>query len=119
MNTFRFLEWQVYKDAKDYFKVVYGIVDQLPRNARIELGGQIVRASFSTVLNISEGSGKNSDKELKRFFDISIGSLSETIAGLDILKDNKLITKEQFDFLLGKAEIVAKQLIGFKKHLSV
>ena len=64
------------------------------------MGSQIIRASFSVVLNISEGRGKDSDKELKRFFDISIGSLNETVAGMDILKDNQLITKEQFDIVL-------------------
>ncbi len=118
MGIFRFLEWQVYKDAKEFFKLVYGIVNKLPRGIRFEMGSQIIRASFSIVLNIAEGSGKSSDRELKRFFDISIGSLNETVAGMDILKDNQLITKEQFDLMLEKAGSISKQLGGFKKKLS-
>ena len=118
MGIFRFLEWQVYKDAKEFFKLAYGIVSRLPRDIRFEMGSQIIRASFSVVLNISEGRGKDSDKELKRFFDISIGSLNETVAGMDILKDNQLITKEQFDIVLEKAGTISKQLGGFKKKLS-
>ncbi|MBI3584019.1 MAG: four helix bundle protein [Nitrospinae bacterium] len=71
---------------------------------------------------ISEGSGKSSDRELGRYFDISIGSLNETVAGMDVLMDNKLITKEDFnkeDFNLvfQKAKDISKQLGGFKKKL--
>ena len=47
METFRFLEWQVYKDGKEFFKLVYGIVNKLPKDIRFDLGGQIIRASFS------------------------------------------------------------------------
>ena len=111
------MEWQVYKDAKELFKLVYGIVNKLPRDLRYEVGNQIVRAAFSVLLNISEGSGKNSDRELRRYFDISIGSLNETVAGMDILRDNQLITEEEFASVLQKATGVSKQLGGFKKKL--
>ena len=117
MELFRFLAWQVYKDAKELFKLVYEIANRLPSNIRFELGTQLVRASFSTVLNISEGSGKNSDRELRRYFNISIGSLNETVAGMDILRDNELITEEEFDLVLQRAKSISRQLGGFKKKL--
>jgi hypothetical protein len=40
------------------------------------------------------------------------------VAGIDILKDNGLITKEQFDSMLEKAKTISRQLGGFKKKLS-
>jgi four helix bundle protein len=52
METFRFLEWQVYKDAKEFFKLVYGIVNKLPKDIRYDLGSQIIRASFSIRVQI-------------------------------------------------------------------
>ena len=117
MKLFRFLEWQVYKDAKDLFQIVNKIVKQLPKDFRYEIGSQLIKSSFSVILNIAEGSGKSSDKELSRFFDISIGSLNETVAGIDVLRDNKFITEDNFDMIIEKAESVSKQLGGFKKKL--
>ena len=117
MKLFRFLEWQVYKDAKELFQIVNKIVKQLPKDVRYEIGSQLIKSSFSVILNIAEGSGKSSDKELNRFFDISIGSLNETVAGIDVLRDNKFITEDNFDMIIEKAESVSKQLGGFKKKL--
>ena len=117
MDIFRFLDWQVYKDSKALFKLVYGIVSKLPKDIRYELGNQIIRSSFSVILNISEGSGKSSDRELRRYFDISIGSLNETVAGMDILMDSKLIAEEDFNLVFQKAKGISKQLGGFKKKL--
>src|SRR3989338_7877359 len=96
MNKFRFLEWEVYRDAKKLVSLVLVITKELPREYRFELGSQIIRSVFSVALNIAEGSGKTSDKELNRFLEIALGSAYETLAGIDVLKDNELITKEEF-----------------------
>jgi four helix bundle protein len=117
MKVFRFLEWEVYRDAKEFFKIVYNITSKLPKDVKYELGSQITRSAFSVALNIAEGSGKSSDKELNRYFDISIGSLNETVAGLDILKDNKLLDEGNFNGLVDRAQIISRQLGGFKKKL--
>jgi four helix bundle protein len=118
MELFRFIEWPVYKEAKELFQIIYKAIDKLPRDARKELGSQIIRSAFSIILNIAEGAGKNSDKELNRYFDISLGSLNETVAGLDVLKDNGFITQDDFNRLIQKTISVSKQLGGFKKKLS-
>ena len=117
MKPFRFLDWQVYKDAKELFRLVFSIVSKLPKEIRYDFGGQIIRSCSSVILNIAEGSGKKTDKELNRYFDISLGSLNETVAGVDVLLDNGFITKEQFDAVTQKAETISKQLGGFKKKL--
>jgi len=118
MELFRFLEWPVYKEAKELFAIVYKIVSKLPPGIRIDLGSQVLRSSFSVILNIAEGSGKSSDKELNRFFDIAIGSLNETVAGIDVLKDNGLALLKEFESVKQKSASVSKQLGGFKKTLS-
>lgn len=117
MDEFRFLNWKVYKEAKDLLQEVVKIISKLPLHLRYEFGNQLIRSAFSVVLNIAEGSGKNSDKELNRFFDIAIGSTNETLAGLDVLKDNKIISEELFVRLLEKCKSISKQLGGFKKHI--
>lgn len=116
-SSYRFLNWQVYKDAKKFFKNILGIASKLPKEFRYELGSQLIRSSSSIILNIAEGSGKQSDKELNRFFNIASGSITETIAILDILKENNYITPKEFEEQMEMLNNIYKQLCGFKKKL--
>lgn len=117
MDKFRFLNWEVYKDTKELISLILKIVKKLPKEYRFELGSQVIRAVFSIVLNIAEGSGKLSDKEMNRFFEIALGSVNETLAAVDVLKDNSLISMEEFEFIKEKLESISSQLGGFKKIL--
>ncbi len=94
------------------------VVKKIPKEYRFELGSQLIRSTLSIVLNIAEGSGKNSDRELNRYLDIALGSVNETLAGMDILKDNKLITDSEFDKTYALLYSISNQLGGFKKKLT-
>jgi four helix bundle protein len=119
MKKFRFLEWKVYKDTKELFSFLLRIVKKLPKEYRFELGSQIIRSGLSVILNIAEGSGKDTDKELNRYFNISLGSLSEILAATDVLRDNNLITTEEFDKIFIRIEEISNQLGGFKKFIKL
>jgi four helix bundle protein len=116
METFRFLQFKVYKDAKRYFKEILVVSERVKSYS---FKDQIRRAALSVVLNIAEGSAKKSDKEFAKFLETSIASLNEVVACLDIMADlNKLEIKESKD-LLEKSEELTKQLGGFIKKLRV
>lgn len=117
MEQLRFRKWQVYTDSQSLFSEITGIVSTLPRQFQNSLGDQISRSSLSITLNIAEGSGKNSTKELNRFLDISIGSGYETLACADALFRNKLVSQEEYTNLEGKIMSICSQLGGFKKKL--
>jgi four helix bundle protein len=119
MKKFRFLEWKVYKDTKELFSFLLRIVKKLPKEYRFELGSQIIRSGLSVILNIVEGSGKDTDKELNRYFNISLGSLSEILAAADVLRDNNLITTEEFDKIFIRIKEISNQLGGFKKFIKL
>lgn len=118
MNQFRFLEWEVYKVARELHSMILKIVKKLPKEYRFELGSQIVRSSFSIVLNIAEGSGKSSDADFNRFLNIALGSVSETLAGADVLRYNKLIADGDFGRIQMALLNITNQLYGFKKKLA-
>ncbi len=117
MKKFRFLEWQVYKDAKKVFAKVMFLVKKMPQEYRYDIGSQITRSSLSIALNLAEGSGKHSDKDMNHFFNIALGSLNETVACLDILKDIKLISDREFSEFFLRLSSINDQLGGFKKSL--
>jgi four helix bundle protein len=116
-GKFRFLNWEVYRDAKKVFSIILKLVHKLPAEYRFELGNQITRSGLSIVLNIAEGSGKSSDAELNRFINISLGSVYETVAAIDVFYENKLIEQEQSNNLNERLASIASQLGGFKRKL--
>lgn len=75
---------------------------------------QMRRASLSVVLNIAEGAGKKSDKDFNRFVTISIGSVYEVVACLDVARD---ITKGDYKELISWYRDLRNQLGSFSKKL--
>jgi len=116
MKVFRFLEFRVYKDAKDFYNGIIKIASETPKRFDY-LSLQLKRASLSVILNIAEGSAKNSDKDFNRYIQNSLGSINESLACLEILLEHKLITKDKFQKLFLEAEKIAKQLGGLSKKL--
>jgi four helix bundle protein len=98
-NLFRFLSWKVYRDAQRIFLEILKIVRRLPADIRYSLGSQLIRSALSIILNIAEGSGRGTDKELNRFFNIAIGSINEIIAALDTLREAGHISSGAFGAL--------------------
>ncbi len=118
MKTFRFKDFQVYKDAKKFRKTVRHFLEKFPDQERYRLEDQVQRSLFSVLLNIAEGSAKKSDKDFARFLGISIGSMNEIIAAFDLAHDDGFITMEDQQLLEQEAEIVTKQLGSFIKTLT-
>ena len=104
MREFRFLNWNVYKESKKLFSLILLIVRKLPPQHRYDIGTQFTRASMSITLNIAEGSGKNSDKELNHFFNIALGSTFEVLALSDLLLENKFIDEKTYQKILNTNE---------------
>ncbi len=114
--AFRFRNFKVYQDAKLIHKQIVELTTKFPRNYWY-LADQIKRSSLSIVLNVAEGSSKQSDKDFNRYIAISLGSVDETVASLEIAFEQKLISKKQFDYFLLSYEAISKQLGGFSKFL--
>lgn len=98
--------------------LVLKTVKHLPKEYRFELGSQVIRSGFSIILNIAEGAGKTSEKELNRFLDISLGSVSETFAAVEVFRHNGFIDQPVFDELSNKLYSISNQLGGFKKKIN-
>jgi len=116
---FRFQNFPVYNDIRKFIKDIFSITSKFPTKYQYDLGSQIRRAIISILLNLAEGSGRDSDKDFNRFILIGLGSIYEVVAGLDIALDNELISKEEYQKLYEKAESIKKQLGGLSKTLRV
>ncbi|MCI0561752.1 MAG: four helix bundle protein [Nitrososphaera sp.] len=116
MQTFRFLDFQVYKDAKRFYKEVIVITDKFAKTHE-DLRRQLIRAALSVVLNIAEGSAKKSDKDFNRYVENALGSINESVAALNIACESQLLRIEILTEIKKQAENIAKQLGGLSKTL--
>lgn len=115
--AFRFRSFPIYVALREFIKEIYLLVDSLPQNEKYGLSSQLRRAATSSLLNLAEGSMKKSDAEFNRFILISVGSISEIVAILDICLDcGYLSTSKHEEFVL-KCENIVKQLYGFSRKL--
>jgi len=117
MERFRFQNFRVYQDAKEYCKFCRDIVRSHIEKVDRSLADQIVRALNSIVLNIAEGSADQSDAEFARFLTISIRSVYETVAGFDLGLLCGYIEKDSFEIIENKAQALVKQLVSFRQKL--
>ena len=115
--SFRFKEFRVYKEAKEYCKFCRDIVKRNIEKYDIGLSNQILRALNSTVLNIAEGSADTSDVEFARFIGISIRSTYETVAGFDLATLYGFIGEELNQEIEDRAHSLVKQLVSFRNTL--
>ena len=81
------------------------------------LKSQIRRAALSIILNIAEGSAKNSDKDFNRYLGNSLGSVDEAVAGCEVALSEKIISPHNFLELEKLAINISNQLGGFSKKL--
>jgi len=70
-----FLGFKVYQDAKYFYKVILKVTKNFPKIFDFELTSQLRRASLPVILNIAEGSAKESDKDFNRYIENSLGSI--------------------------------------------
>lgn len=114
--NFRFLNFKVYKDSRDFYKEVIILTSTFPPRY-FHLCDQLKRAALSVVLNLAEGSAKKSDIDFNRYIKNCLGSINECVAALDIAYEQKLLSEKKFDSLIEQAGQIANQLGGFSKVL--
>ena len=117
MDTFRFKNFPVYKDAKAFRQLVRRLLKKFPTAEKYVLADQINRSCISIILNIAEGSAKKSDKDFARFLEMAIASVNEVVAAFDLAVDDEIISTEDYIQVEKSAESIAKQLGGFLKKL--
>ena len=61
----------------DVVTSLYQLVSKLPSEEKFGLKSQMTRAAVSIPSNISEGSERSTNKDFKRFLDISLSSSYE------------------------------------------
>lgn len=115
MHNFRKLK--IYQKAIDFTVEIYKLTGFFPKEELFGLTNQIRRAVTSISLNIAEGSGNKSNKEFKRFLEISLRSSYEVMTCLEIALRLNYCKKEDYRKLIAEADEIAAMIVGFSKQL--
>ena len=92
---YKFQRLQIYQIGLDYVDATYELTNRFPRSENLNLRSQLERAATSVVLNIAEGSTGQTDPEQARFLGMSLRSLLECVACLDIVERRNYVASEE------------------------
>lgn len=115
--SYRFQNWQVYKDARSLRLEINKLCKIFPKDEEYILTNQLRRAILSVVLQIAEGSNRKTEKDKNLFINRSITSLDEVVACFDCASDDRYISELQYKNIIEKIENVSKQLRGLEKYI--
>ena len=109
-----FRELKIWKDSMSLVKLVYLTTLSLPSNERFGLISQINRAAVSIPSNITEGSGRSTEKEFVHFLNIAISSSFELETQLILISD---LFEIDTSTCIDKIVELQKMISGLKKSL--
>ena len=92
--------------------LVYEFSALFPREERFGITSQLRRSAVSVAANIAEGSAKKGSREKRRFFDISLGSLSEVSYFLLLARDLGMLAEDSWETLDFQRDKAGKLLWG-------
>jgi four helix bundle protein len=115
MAIHNFREMKIWKESIILVKNIYVFTGHLPKEETFNLISQMNRSAVSFPSNIAEGSGKTTNKDFKRFLDISIASSYELETQLILANE---IYQIEINELVTEINNLQNRIIGFKRQLN-
>ena len=97
--------------------MIYEITSSFPEEEKYGLISQIRRASVSISSNFAEGCSRSSEKDFKRFIEISLGSAFELKTQLIISTKLGFARSEKVEELIEIVDKLSKQLNSLRNKL--
>jgi four helix bundle protein len=108
---------EIYKIAMEIGEIIWEKVENWDWFGKQTVGTQVVRSADSIASNIAEGYGRFFFKERRQFIFYSRGSLLETKTWATKALRRKLITQQEYDFLIEKLQTLHYKINIYLKKL--
>lgn len=112
-----FKKFEVWQLSHHLTLKIYQSTQDFPKEEFFGLTSQIRRSFASIGYNISEGSGRNSDREFANFINIALGSSNEAENQFILAKDLKYFDENDYQNLLEELIILKKKLVTLWNRL--
>jgi len=113
-----FKKYDIWQLSHSLTLEIYKLTANFPKEEIYSLTSQIRRAASSVPTNISEGCGRNSDKEFNYFLNIALGSASETEYLLILSRDLQYIDNGNAVLFLEKVNSIKSKIYKLKQILT-
>jgi four helix bundle protein len=111
-------ELKIWQRSMDLCVEVYHHTAKFPKEEKFGLISQIRDCCTSIPSNISEGAGRNTNKQFRHFLEISMGSANELQTRVELAKRLEFISKPDADRLLDEAFQLYKMIFSFYNTLA-
>jgi len=115
--AFRFEDLQVWQKAMDLGERINQLAKTFPKDELFILTSQVKRAADSVILNIAEGSTRQSKAVFKVFLGYSLRSAIEVVSCLFIAKRRNFINDDLFNELYAEYEVLVKMITALKNSI--
>ncbi|MDH4403780.1 MAG: four helix bundle protein [Flavobacterium sp.] len=112
-----FKKYEIWQLSHAFTLRIYSSTSLFPKDEMYGIISQIRRASSSIPTNISEGCGRNSDKEFNQYLNIALGSASETEYLIILSRDLNYIDTETFEILEKEINTIKSKIYKLKQIL--
>lgn len=112
-----FTKYDIWIDSIEISVEVYRLTKKFPEDEKFGLTSQIRRASISISSNFAEGCSRTSEKDFKRFVEISLGSAFEVKTQLIISSKLGFVDTGKVEELIENIDKVSKQLNALRNKL--
>ena len=101
----------------DFVVRVYEVSANFPKEERYGLTAQLRSCVISVPSNISEGAGRGTNRQFKRFLEFSMGSINEAQTQIELAHRVKYLQKEIYESLIDEALQIYKMILAFYNSL--
>lgn len=118
METIKYLQLNdigAYKIAFHLSNYVWNIVINWDHFTKITIGSQFARAIDSISANIAEGFGRYTKKDKINFYRYAFGSIKESFDWNEKAKTRKLLTTDQYQYIVEELNKLPKEVNGLIK----
>ena len=112
-----FQELNIWKRSHTLTLKIYHHTQSFPKEELYCLTSQMRRSASSIPTNNAEGSGRNSNAEMKRFLTISAGSTSELEYQLILSKDLGYLEEKYFKELINEITEIRRMIYAFHNNI--
>ncbi|HMI06130.1 MAG TPA: four helix bundle protein [Flavobacterium sp.] len=116
MYSYSFEKLEVWKEAKEFTKIVYLITSAFPDSEKFGLVPQMRRASVSICSNIAEGSSRNSYKDKAYFSNIAFASTMEVLNQLILSFELNFIPENDYFKMRSDIESITNKLNALRNY---
>lgn len=118
MGMHNYRELKIWQRSMDFVVRVYEVSANFPKEEKYGLISQLRSCAVSIPSNISEGAGRGTNKQFKRFLEFSMGSANEAQTQLEVACRVKYIERDLADSLIDEALQIYKMILAFYNSLN-